>query len=47
MTTKIYGPWIKWDGGECPVPFNTVVEATLAEQVRAAIDAAKGEKNGA
>ena len=21
MTTeKIYGPWVKWDGGECPVP---------------------------
>ncbi len=30
MTTKkIYGPWIKWHGGECPVPFNTVVEAKL------------------
>ena len=26
MTTKkIYGPWIKWDGGECPVPPNTTV----------------------
>ena len=24
MTTKkIYGPWIKWHGGECPVPPNT------------------------
>ena len=20
MTTKIYGPWIDWNGGECPVP---------------------------
>ena len=29
MTTKIYSPWIKWDGGGCPVPFNTVVEAKL------------------
>lgn len=27
MTTKkIYGPWIKWDGGECPVPLYTLVE---------------------
>ena len=27
MTTKkIYGPWIKWDGGECPVPPDTRVE---------------------
>ena len=27
MTTeKIYGPWIKWDGGECPVPPDTVVK---------------------
>ena len=26
MTTeKIYGPWIKWDGGECPVPLDTAV----------------------
>ena len=30
MTTeKIYNPWIKWDGGECPVPFDTLVEVTL------------------
>ena len=30
MTTKkIYGPWIKWDGGECPVPPDTVVEVKL------------------
>lgn len=29
MTTKkIYGPWIKWHGGECPVPPDTVVEVT-------------------
>ena len=27
MTTKkIYGPWVKWDGGECPVPDDTRVE---------------------
>ena len=27
MTTeKIYGPWVKWDGGECPVPPDTVVK---------------------
>ena len=27
MTTKkIYGPWIKWNGGECPVPPDTLVE---------------------
>ena len=26
MTTKkIYGPWIKWHGGECPVPPETLV----------------------
>ena len=30
MTTeKIYGPWIKWDGGECPVPPDTRVEVKL------------------
>ena len=30
MTTKkIYGPWIKWDGGECPVPPNILVELKL------------------
>ena len=27
MTTKkIYGPWIKWNGGECPVPHDQKVE---------------------
>ena len=27
MTTKkIYSPWIKWHGGECPVPPDTAVE---------------------
>ena len=27
MTTeKIYGPWIDWHGGECPVPLYTLVE---------------------
>ena len=30
MTTKkIYGPWIKWNGGECPVPPEAIVEAKL------------------
>ena len=30
MTTeKIYGKWIKWHGGECPVPSDTVVEVVL------------------
>ena len=26
---KIYGPWIKWHGGECPVPLNTRVKIKL------------------
>ena len=27
MTTKkIYGPWIKWGGGKCPVPPETMVK---------------------
>ena len=30
MTTeKIYGPWIKWAGGERPVPRDTLVEVKL------------------
>ena len=30
MTTKkIYGPWIKWNGGECPVPPDTVVTVQM------------------
>ena len=30
MTTKkIYGPWIKWHGGECPVPPVTAVKIKL------------------
>ena len=30
MTTKkIYGPWIKWHGGECPVPPETMVQVKL------------------
>ena len=30
MTTeKIYGPWIKWDGGERPVPPDTMVKIKL------------------
>ena len=28
-TKKIYGPWIKWGGGECPVPPETLVEVKL------------------
>lgn len=24
-TKKIYSPWIKWYGGECPVPTDTIV----------------------
>ena len=30
MTNKeIYGPWIKWNGGECPVPPDTLVGVKL------------------
>ena len=30
MTTeKIYGPWIDWNGGECPVPPKTLVKIKL------------------
>ena len=29
MKTKIYGPWIKWHGGECPVPPKTLVKIKL------------------
>ena len=29
MTKKIYGPWIKWHGGECPVPPDTLVKVAL------------------
>lgn len=28
-TKKIYGPWIKGNGGECPVPLRTLVEVKL------------------
>ena len=28
-TKKIYGPWIKWHGGECPVPPETMVKIKL------------------
>ena len=32
MTTeKIYGPWVKWDGGECPVPPNTRVKVKFRD----------------
>ena len=30
---KIYGPWIKWHGGECPVPSDTMVEVKLCSGV--------------
>ena len=30
-TKKIYGPWIKWDGGECPVPPDTLVEVKFRD----------------
>lgn len=26
---KIYGPWIKWRGGKCPVPPDTLVDIKL------------------
>lgn len=30
MTTeKIYGPWVKWGGGDRPVPPDTLVEVKL------------------
>ena len=30
MTTKkIFGPWVKWHGGECPVPPDTLVDIKL------------------
>ena len=29
MTTKSYSTWIKWGGGECPVPPDTFVEVKL------------------
>ncbi len=33
MTTeKIYGPWIEWHGGECPVPPYTAVHVKLREE---------------
>ena len=28
-TKKIYSPWIKWHGGECPVPPETMVDIKL------------------
>ena len=31
MTTKIYDPWIKWNGGECPVPLDTIVEVKFRD----------------
>lgn len=34
MTTKkIYGPWIKWHGGECPVPLDQEVMVKLRNGV--------------
>ena len=29
MPDKIYGPWVKWHGGECPVPPETMVKIKL------------------
>ena len=26
---KVYGPWVKWHGGECPVPLDTLVKVKL------------------
>ena len=28
---KIYGPWIKWEGGECPVPLDTKVKVKFRD----------------
>ena len=34
MTTKkIYGPWVKWNGGECPVPRDQEVMVKLRSGV--------------
>ena len=34
MTTKkIYDPWIKWHGGECPVPPETMVKIKMSDGV--------------
>ena len=30
-TKKIYDPWIKWNGGECPVPLDTIVEVKFRD----------------
>ena len=32
-TKKIYGPWVKWDGGECPVPRDQEVMVKLRSGV--------------
>lgn len=29
---KIYGPWIKWHGGECPVPPDTMVKVLFRDR---------------
>ena len=29
LTKKIYGPWIKWGGGDCPVLLDTQVKVKL------------------
>ena len=45
---KIYGPWIKWHGGECPVPLDTLLEAALArENLQRAWKRAKANKGAA
>ena len=30
---KVYGPWIKWHGGECPVPPDTLVKIKMRDGV--------------
>ena len=41
MTTKkICGPWIKWHGGECPVPPETMVEVKLRRMAVMELDRA-------
>lgn len=36
MTTKkIYGPWLEWHGGECPVPPETMVKVRFRDRFAA------------
>ena len=41
MTTKIYGPWIKWSGGACPVSPDTEVVVKLRSGAYGKADQAK------